>query len=63
MTRIDSHHLSLLVVLILSVAATVALTVAGVPVPPVLTTLDTAAAGALFGVTVPGGRGKQGGAA
>lgn len=54
--KTDFQHVALLVVLVLALAATVALTVAHIPVPDVLQYVDTATAGALFGVTLPGGR-------
>lgn len=48
------QHITLAVLLVLALAATVALQVAHVAVPPILQLVDSASAGALFGVTVPG---------
>jgi hypothetical protein len=49
-----SQHLILALVFVLALAATVALQVAHVDVPPLLQYVDSAAGGALFGVTAPG---------
>ena len=48
------QHLVLAIVLVLALAATVVLELAHADVPPMLQFLDSAGAGALFGVTVPG---------
>ena len=52
------QHLVLAAVLVLALAATVILELQHTDVPPMLQFLDSAAAGALFGVTVPTGSSK-----
>jgi hypothetical protein len=51
--KLDFTHLALLVVVVLGLAATVALTIVHDPIPDAVSTLLTAGAGALFGITLP----------
>lgn len=51
--KIDFQHLALFVLVVLALVGHVVLTIAHQPVPADLSTVITAGAGALFGITLP----------
>lgn len=53
MKSLTAQHLVLAILFVLALAATVALQIAHTDVPPLLQYVDSAAGGALFGVTAP----------
>jgi uncharacterized membrane protein AbrB (regulator of aidB expression) len=51
--KIDAQHLALVLILALSLVGSVTLAITHTPAPEILVTIETATAGALFGITRP----------